>query len=230
MKKNDCISLSAFRALEMQELDRQRISMEIHDTTVQNLTTLVHKTEYVSKLIDIDIIKAKLEISTMNQIIRDSIDELREIIYDLRPMSIDDLGLVATVERYIDQMKYENDTLKYFLNVTNEENKKVLSVINLSVFRMIQEALTNVRKHAHATKVIIHIIYEPNDIKLEIVDNGVGFQIERISDKVKNFGLAIMSDNVKLLSGTMKIKSKINEGTTIEVEIPIVEEEEYDTN
>lgn len=230
MKKKNIYSLPSFRALEMQEMDRKRISMEIHDTTVQNLTTLVHKAEYATKLMDIDPIRAKLELNTMNNILHSSIEELREIIFDLRPMSIDDLGLVASIERYVNQMQMENDRVNYFLNVSNKENEKILSIVNLTIFRIIQEALVNIRKHAKATKVEINLLYEPDYLDIEVQDNGVGFDVYQNGDKVRNFGLSIMKERVKLLSGIITIDSVINKGTTIHVKVPIVEEDGYDTN
>lgn len=220
----------SFRALEMQEMDRKRISMDIHDTTVQNLTTLIHKTEFVTKLLEIDIVRAKLELCSMTEIIRSSIDELREIIYDLRPMSIDDLGLVATLERYINQMKAESDSLKYVLEVYNKENTKILSIVNLTIFRIIQEALVNVRKHALAAKVEVIIIYESNYISITINDDGIGFDKIEIEKMKRHFGLSIMEERVKLLSGKMQLESKKDEGTIININIPITEDEKYGAN
>ncbi len=228
-KKNE-YSLSSFRALEMQEMDRKRIAMEIHDTTVQNLTTLVHKTEYTTKLLDIDSVRARLELNTMTDILRNSIEELREIIFDLRPMCIDDLGLIAAIERYVNQMQLDNDTLKYFLNVSSEENIKIIPIVNLTIFRIIQEILVNVRKHAHATKVEINLVYESDYLYIVVKDNGIGFDINKDACKVKNFGLSIMKERVKLLAGEINIDSIMGNGTIIQVKVPIVEEDGYDTN
>lgn len=230
MENKSEYSLSSFRALEMQELDRKRIAMEIHDTTVQNLTTLVHKTEYTTKLLDIDPVRARLELNTMTDILRDSIEELREIIFDLRPMCIDDLGLIAAIERYVSQIQLDNDNLKYFLNVSNEENVKIIPIVNLTIFRIIQEILVNIRKHAHATKVEINLIYESDYLYIMVKDNGIGFDVNKDSNKAKNFGLSIMKERVKLLSGEINIDSIIGKGTIIQVKVPIVEEDGYETN
>ncbi len=230
MGKKGEYSLSSFRALEMQELDRKRISMEIHDTTVQNLTTLVHKTEYATKLLDIDPVRARLELNTMTDILRDSIEELREIIFDLRPMCIDDLGLIPAIERYVNQIQLDNDNLKYYLNVSKDENIKIIPIVNLTIFRVIQEILVNVRKHANATKVEINLVYESDYLNIVVKDNGVGFDINKDCNKAKNFGLSIMKERVKLLSGVITIDSIVGKGTIIEVKVPIVEEDGYDTN
>lgn len=231
-KTNVCEKL---RLLETQELERKRISMELHDTTVQNLTTLVHKTELCTKLIDIDQIRAKLELQTMTETIRNTINELRGIIYDLRPMSIDDLGLVVTVQRFIKQVEVEdaNNAISISLEIINEE-VKVLPVINMTLFRIIQEAYNNTRKHAKAEHFDITITYEKNEIELEIKDDGIGFQLALLQKENKgtnkNFGLSIMKERVDLLTGTIQIVSDKSKGTDIIVKVPIIEEDEYDTN
>lgn len=231
-KTNVCEKL---RLLETQELERKRISMELHDTTVQNLTTLVHKTELCTKLIDIDQIRAKLELQTMTETIRNTINELRGIIYDLRPMSIDDLGLVVTVQRFIKQVELEdaNNAISISLEIINEE-VKVLPVINMTLFRIIQEAYNNTRKHAKAEHFDITITYEKNEIELEIKDDGIGFQLALLQKENKgtnkNFGLSIMKERVDLLTGTIQIVSDKSKGTDIIVKVPIIEEDEYDTN
>lgn len=231
-KTNVCEKL---RLLETQELERKRISMELHDTTVQNLTTLVHKTELCTKLIDIDQIRAKLELQTMTETIRNTINELRGIIYDLRPMSIDDLGLVVTVQRFIKQVEVEdaNNAISISLEIINEE-VKALPVINMTLFRIIQEAYNNTRKHAKAEHFDITITYEKNEIELEIKDDGIGFQLALLQKENKgtnkNFGLSIMKERVDLLTGTIQIVSDKSKGTDIIVKVPIIEEDEYDTN
>jgi two-component system sensor histidine kinase DegS len=86
--------------LEAQEIERQRIARDLHDTTVQNLTSMVHKAELCIKLIDIDTVRAKLELNTMSNTIKTVINDMRGIIYNLKPMTLDDLGLTITVKRY----------------------------------------------------------------------------------------------------------------------------------
>lgn len=228
MDNKEKINFSCLRTMEIQELERKRISMEIHDTTIQNLTMLVHKTEYVSMLMDRDLTEAKLELNTMTDILRQSIDELREIIYNLRPMSIDDLGLVASIDRYITQKQIDHKEFKYHFNVKNEENRNVVSVINLALFRVMQEALTNAQKHSKAENISVDLIYEKNNIILIISDDGIGFDVSEI--KNKNFGIDIMTERVKSFSGTIVIESGKNHGARITVTMPVIEEEKNGSN
>lgn len=211
------------RSLEIQEEERKRISREIHDTTVQNLTTLVYKTEFCTKLMDRDINRAKLEMQGMKDTLRKTIDELRVIIYQLRPMSIDDIGLIATLQRIAKQNNTENKSLIMIINVVNKEIQ-TMSVINITLFRVIQEAFLNTMKYANATQFIITIVYEDNHIRIIIQDNGVGFDMDELDSKrKKHFGLSIMKERIEALSGVLEIYSEINKGTEIKIEVPILQ-------
>lgn len=209
--------------LNIQEIERQRIARDLHDSTVQNLTNLVHKAELCTKLIDMDVIRTKLELHTMISTIRNIINEMRSIIYDLRPMSLDDIGLVVTVERYILKIKESSD-IKVKLKVVNDE-VNILSLINLTLFRIIQEACNNAIKHSGAQNILINIIYNESNIDLEIEDDGIGFEyIENDNSggnsKQMSFGLSIMKERVLLLSGSMEIITKENLGTKIKISVP----------
>jgi len=208
--------------LEAQEKERQRIAADLHDSTVQNITSLFHKAELCFKLIDIDSVRAKLELSIMSNTIKVIIDEMRDIIFNLKPMSLCDLGLVLTIERYIDQLKREYDIQIKFCY--NEENMDVIPVINTTLFRIIKEACCNVIKHAKASNLEINIEYSLDTIMVSVSDNGIGFSIEEYKAynkiQLSNFGLSIMQERAALLSGTMKIDSKKGKGTKITVAVP----------
>lgn len=217
--------------LEAQEIERQRIARDLHDTTVQNLTSLVHKAELAAKLIDIDAIRAKLELNTMSNTLKSVINDMRGIIYNLKPMTLDDLGLTITVQRYANRiMDLNNLQVKV---QANEEKKVILPVIKLTLFRIIQEACNNVIKHANATLINIDIFYEEHKVKVIVKDNGSGFHIEKSqstsSEQSSSFGLSIMRERTSLLSGTLDIQSENGKGTIIIVTVPLtICEEEKD--
>lgn len=214
---------SCIKVLETQEEERQRIARELHDSPVQNLTLLVHKTELCLKLVDIDTIRVKLELQSMIDTIHDTINDMRSIIYDMRPMSLDDLGLVVTVERFVNQMRERTENIKYSFQVVNEEIN-LPSVVTLTLFRIIQEACNNAVKYAAATEISITIIYLAESIELEIKDNGKGFDLHKIGEnenaKYSGFGLSMMKERVYLLSGEIQINTKIERGTVIKVYVP----------
>jgi len=214
--------------LEAQEVERQRIARDLHDTTVQNLTSMVHKAELCIKLIDIDTIRAKLELNTMSNTLKTVINDMRGIIYNLKPMTIEDLGLTITVQRYANKMM---DLNNIDINVeANEEPADILPVIKLTVFRVIQEACNNVIKHANASLINININYETDNIKVIIKDNGVGFNSEKLllnnSEQTSSFGLSIMKERISLLSGTLEIQSEKGKGTAIIINVPLTNHEE----
>lgn len=218
--------------LEYQEIDRKRIARDLHDTTVQNLTNLVHKTELCSKLVDIDTVRVKLELQTMIGTIRNTINELRTIIYDLRPMSLDDLGLVVTIEQYVNKLMINSDLVINF-NVENEE-VKLLPIINLAIFRVIQEACSNVIKHARAKKIDINLSYSNESLDLSIEDDGIGFNfvetIKNDNSNISNFGLSIMKERIYLLSGKIDFITKEGKGTKILIKIPMYGRGSYESN
>lgn len=208
--------------LELQEQDRQRIARDLHDSTVQNLTSLILKCELSTKFVDIDPVRTRLELLTISNTLKSVINEIREIIFNLKPMSLDDLGLIMTIERFINQLMNHHDIeikLKY-----NEERNDILPVINLSIFRIIQEACNNAIKHANAKCIEIDIKYDENHINITIKDDGKGFDTNEIKDRITQdytgCGLSIMKERVYLLSGTLDIQSKINKGTIINISVP----------
>lgn len=224
--------LSPYRLLEVQEMERKRISMDLHDTTVQNLTTLVHKTEVITKLIDRDPVQAKLELQTSLSMVRSTIKELREIIYNLRPMSIDDLGLTLAVEHFVKQMECENQQMEFDLEIVDFEDEQIAPVISMTLYRVLQEACNNIKKHAKARQLWIGLTSDYNNVYMTIEDDGCGFDTGALVDKDKNFGLSIMKERINLLSGNFELESKIGSGTKISVSVPLTgidkEEEKHE--
>jgi len=216
------------KLLETQENERQRISRELHDSTVQNLTGIVHKAELCSKLIDIDPIRCRLELSMMSRTIRDIINDTRQMIYDLRPMSFDDIGLEVTIERSIDKIK--NDMSCNIGFIVEGESYNIKPVVGITILRIIQEACNNAIKYAESNIIQVKMIYEEDAIIISIEDDGKGFDESSLDVSSRNdnsgFGLSMMKERVYLLSGEIDITSKENEGTKIQVRVPINNKEE----
>lgn len=216
--------------LEIQENERQRISRELHDSTVQNLTSMVHKVELCSKLVEMDPIRCKLELITMGKTLREIINDTRQMIYNLRPMSFDDIGLDVTIERALE--KLENSEAKKIDFSVVGEPYNIKPVIGITLLRIIQEACSNAIKHADPSYIRVVLQYEPNKIGLIVEDDGLGFDVEHMDTSTKKdnsgFGLSMMKERIYLLSGNINIESKINCGTKINVEVPIVEANKED--
>ncbi|WP_129596502.1 sensor histidine kinase [Anaerophilus nitritogenes] len=214
------------RIIKGQEEERQRVAREIHDGPAQSMANVVIKAEICEKLLQKDIDQAKYELEQLKGIVRGCLKDVRKIIYDLRPMSLDDLGLVPTIERLIINFKEETKIpVNFSANCTQEVEK---TVVQLSLFRIIQEALNNVRKYAKASTVIVKIESMDDKINVLIIDDGVGFDMEKISltnKQESGFGLFIMRERVELLKGKIDIQSSVGMGTRIKVIIPLNDEE-----
>lgn len=229
-RQEDLMMSESYRItlLETQENERQRISRDLHDYTVQNLTSLVHKAELCSKLVEMDPVRCKLELSMMSKTLRDIINDTRQMIYNLRPMSFDDIGLDVTIERALD--KIENSEAKKINFTVEGESYQIKSVIGITLLRIIQEGCSNAIKHAEASYVQVVLTYHPDMISVRIEDDGKGFDMSQINteDRKDNsgFGLSMMRERVYLLSGNIEIDSKLGDGTIITVNVPIKNKEE----
>lgn len=210
------------KIIKAQEEERKRVARDIHDGPAQLIANLVIKTELCEKLIDMDKEKAKEELDSLKGFLRSSLSDVRKIIYDLRPMSLDDLGLVPTLQRYISNYVEESGILVEFLVLGKP--KPLKSVIELAAFRIIQEALTNIKKHSDASDASIRVEFTNEQINLLVDDSGKGFDtsgLKTSKDEDSGYGLLSMKERVELLNGKFDLKSVIGKGTKIFVSLPL---------
>lgn len=219
---------SNLNVLESVEKERQRIARDLHDSTVQNLTSLVHKSELCMKLIDLDPIRCKLELSSMGKILRELIEDMRKMIYDLRPMSFDDIGFGVTIERALDKCKAAYN-IRYSFKIEGEEYQ-LPNMVSISLLRIIQESCSNAINHGNAKMIDIKLIYHEDSIELMVENDGDGFDVSTIDDLSRDdysgFGLSMMKERIYLLSGDLSIQSKAGEkGCLLTVNLPIERED-----
>lgn len=219
---------SNLNVLESVEKERQRIARDLHDSTVQNLTSLVHKSELCMKLIDLDPIRCKLELSSMGKILREVIEDMRKMIYDLRPMSFDDIGFGVTIERALDKCKAAYN-IRYSFKIEGEEYQ-LPNMVSISLLRIIQESCSNAINHGNAKMIDIKLIYHEDSIELMVENDGDGFDVSTIDelsrDDYSGFGLSMMKERIFLLSGDLSIQSKAGEkGCLLTVNLPIERED-----
>ncbi|MCM1567980.1 MAG: histidine kinase [Roseburia sp.] len=204
--------------LKIQEEDRQRIARDLHDTALQDLAHIIHKVELSSIFMEQDTVRAKLEMSVIKKDLKRVIDEIRDAVYDLRSMTFDDLGLRAAFEALFQTI---NADMKYTIESEIEDVSCENSLMMVTVYRIVQECICNIVKHAQADKIIFKYGAHGNHICIDVNDNGKGFQEAEVTEKqCKHFGLSVMKERVKLLDGTIEIQSDIGEGTNIHIEIP----------
>ncbi|SNX52817.1 sensor histidine kinase [Thermoanaerobacterium sp. RBIITD] len=202
--------------IEAQEEERKRIAREIHDGPAQAIANVLLKAELCEKLINKDVEKSKEELKNLKDIAQGSLKEVRKIIYDLRPSTLDDLGLIPAVSRYVTNFIKETG-INVELSVFSDY-KRLNPEIEITCYRVIQEALTNIYKHSKANNAIVKLEFGDCFISIIIKDDGVGFN----SDTYENgFGLLGMRERVQILNGKFEVNSSLNEGTQIYVSIPL---------
>ncbi len=206
-----------FTALKIQEEDRKRIARELHDTSLQNLTHLIHKIELCSMYIDKDPVQAKLELTIVSKHIKEIIDEIRGTIFDLRPMTFDDLGMKAALERLLNRIN-ENDCFE--IDSVIEDVSCETNLVMVSIYRIVQESLVNIVKHSEAKKIKFCFRKINDKCVIDIKDDGKGF-IQKDVDGERHFGILLMKERVDLLNGDIKITSEEDIGTEIHIEIPL---------
>lgn len=206
--------LLAIKVLESQEQDRKKIAREIHDSIAQTMSNVVIKAEICNRLIDLDKVKSKAELNNLKSLTRQALQDIRRIIYDLRPMSLDDLGIVPTLERHIKKFSEENNLIIGFEVKGNP--RRLQNFLDVALFRVTQECLNNIVKHAEAKKVQISLNFSNNYVELFIKDDGKGFDLETLNlnlDENSGYGISGMRERISLLGGYFSIKSEINKGT-----------------
>lgn len=210
--------------LDIQEKERQRIARDLHDTTVQNLTHLIHKIELSSKFMDQDILRAKLELATLNKSVKEIIHEMRSTIFNLRPMSFDDMGINVVLERF-QEMLVEKSEMEIVFSI--DEIKSQDDLFLVTIFRSIQECCWNSIQHSKGTKLSIVLKYNTDNVEIIIRDDGIGFEYYE-QDNNNHFGLSILKERIFLLSGKIEISKGNPNGTSIVIIIPHTEGKIYD--
>lgn len=210
--------------LSIQENEKKRIARDLHDTTVQNLTHSIHMLELASKYIDLDPIRAKLELVSITKCIRDTIDEMRDIIYDLRPMTFDDIGFIDLLKRMQYELQQKTEMkVEFDLNEIDITDDLIL----ITLYRVIKECCWNAIKHSKGKNLFVSLKQNSeHDIDIVIQDDGVG--IQNTEGRDNSYGLSIVKERISILAGTFDIEQKGTAGTCIHIHIPKGEKKIYD--
>ena len=215
-----CNTENGKKMIEMLELERKRIVSELHDTSLQNIAHFVHKIELASLYIDKDPVRAKMELSIVSKGLHNVIEDIRSTIFNLRPMTFEDLGLKASFERLLDLL---NADRQYSMDIAIDDiSCETDDYFCMTLYRVVQECLMNIQKHAEATQILFHCKKNEDRYSITIQDNGKGFILEEAENKAnKHFGLALIHEGIVLLDGTIHVSSAMGKGTRIEIDIPL---------
>ncbi|GAA0319005.1 two-component sensor histidine kinase DegS [Bacillus carboniphilus] len=206
------------RIIEAQEEERKRISREIHDGPAQMLANVLMRSDLIDRVFrERGAQEALSEIKSLKQMVRSALYEVRKIIYDLRPMALDDLGLIPTLKKYTSTVEEYNKTKINFSFLGQE--KRLPSKLEVALFRLIQESVQNAIKHAEASEINVKVEFRDGKVNVVIKDNGKGFDVTK--QKESSFGIIGMKERLDLLEGTFSIESKIGMGTIVLIQVPL---------
>ena len=213
---------STFGAVEMmiqaQEAERKRLSRQMHDGPAQALSNFILQTEIAMRLFDMDSEKARVELSNLKTAATTTFQQVREFIFELRPMMLDDLGFIPTIKRYVDALKEQTGT-DLTVQVTGME-RRLESYLEVLIFRSIQELLSNSTRHSQATQIRVQIDIGDHEVRALVSDNGQGFDLEVLESET-GMGIKLIRDRVEMLGGGFDIGSVIGQGTQVTFQLPI---------
>ncbi len=210
------------QVITTQEEERKRIARRLHDETCQSLTTLglgIEGLMLASTPNAEDIREQLLQYHRLCHQIEGEVDNL---ILDLRPTLLDDLGLVEAIRFYTD-VRFRSTGIDATVKVIGKEGR-LLSEIEAIIFRVTQECITNIIKHANAVNMVIELQYDTNRLILRIEDDGRGFEVSKPMNPYnprRGMGLLGIKERIGLLGGSLNITSKPGSGTLIEIAVPM---------
>ena len=215
----DLLSLTQVWALEAQEEERRRLAREIHDGPAQVLANATFELEYCQRLIGRDPARLPVEMEKLKADLREGLAEVRYFIFDLRPGPLAELGLAATLQRYAENFQSRSG-IEVELDL-DYENVRLSPTKEVAVFRIVQEALQNARKHSRAKHVGITLKSPSDGMRVSVEDDGVGFdQGAHAETGGRHFGLSSMEERARLLRAELRIVSAPGRGTRVELRVP----------
>lgn len=211
--------IAQMRALQTQEMERQRLAREVHDGPAQVLANAIFELEYCELLLSKDPEGLADELAKLKRDVREGLGEVRNFIFDLRPAPRAEIGLRAMLREYAD-----NYQSRFAIRVVAELDDvgRHPAGQETAIYRIVQEALQNVKKHSHATEVKMKLRCHANSLQVSVEDNGIGFDVtEQLSEQVEHFGLTSMRERSQLIGGELEIDSAPGKGTRVELTVPL---------
>jgi two-component system sensor histidine kinase DegS len=203
--------------IKAQEAERQRLSRQMHDGPAQALSNFILQTEIAMRLMDVDVAQAREELNNLKASAMGTFQKVRNFIFELRPMMLDDLGLVPTIQRYADTFK-EQTSLEIAVTISGQE-RRLESYIEVMIFRALQELLGNASRHSQASLIKVMVEMTDVSVKMTVSDNGKGFNPEILAQG-HSLGLNLIRDRVEMLGGSFELHASIGNGTRVTFTLP----------
>jgi len=213
---------SIMNIINAQERERLHLSRQLHDGPAQSLTNLILQAEICARLFDKDPRRARTELGNLKDAVNGTFQKIREYIFQLRPMMLDDLGLAPTLRQFVQEFETKQGISTNLLMSGTE--RRLPPHIEVTLFRIIQAVLDNVANHANATNVQINLEVHSDRVTTSIEDDGVGFDFAEARAKAsaqKQMGLISMQEQVSMLHGEINFDSTVGQGTSVSLSLPI---------
>jgi len=216
--KGEAVQPLAVRIIEAQERERQRLSRQMHDGPAQALTNLILQAEICERLFAADPEQGRAELANLKNAVAATFHKVRGFILSLRPMMLDDLGLVPTLRRYVDSFA-ENSGMQVRLVFTGKE-RRLASHKEVTVFRLLQDLLNNAQEIGHATSAQIHLDLGDDLARVVFEDNGNGYPADVPTPEAERLGLAMVRERVDMLGGQIAFDLLDGQGLRVDLELP----------
>lgn len=203
--------------IQAQETERQRLSRQMHDGPAQALSNFILQTEIAHRLFDIDQEKARQELVTLKESATSAFQQVRDFVFELRPMMLDDLGLVPTLKRYVEAYKGQTGTI-IRLSVNGVE-RRLESYIEVIIFRAIQEIMGYAVRRGQASQITVQMDISEAQIKVTVDDNGKPIKVDAVLEST-GMGIKVIKDRVEMLGGFLEIDSRPGKGNQVIFQIP----------
>lgn len=203
--------------IQAQESERQRLSRQMHDGPAQALSNFILQTEIALRLFDIDQEKAREELLTLKESASSAFQQVRDFVFELRPMMLDDLGLVPTLKRYVEAYKEQTGTT-IRLSVNGVE-RRLETYIEVIIFRAIQEIMGSAVRQRQASQITVQLDIAEAQIKVTVDDSGKAINIENAYENT-GMGIKVIKDRVEMLGGFLDIDSRPGKGNQVIFQIP----------
>lgn len=212
------IGSSVEMLVNVQEAERQRLSRQMHDGPAQALSNFILQTEIALRLFDVDQAQARAELGNLKAAAMTTFQKVRNFIFELRPMMLDDLGLAPTIKRYADLFK-EQSGVDVSMTITGTD-RRLEPYVEVMIFRAMQELLSTAVHQNQANLIKIQLDMDNLQVKFTMDDNGKGFDTGALG-KESNLGVKLIKERVEMLSGTFNINSSPGKGARVTLTIPL---------
>ncbi len=222
LKESDLSSV--IRVIQTEEAAKQSLVREMHDGPASSLSNFILQAEICQRFFDVNPDRARTELNALKSAAASTFSDVKDFIFDLRPMMLDDLGVVPTLRRYVESFQEKNG-VTVPITVTGVE-RRLESHIEVTIFRGVQELLNNALSHAQATQIQVLLDLNQDQVLAVVEDNGSGFNVdEALNSNNRTIGLTSLRERIEMLGGELNIQSSLGQGARIEFTIPVTETE-----